>query len=59
MVLEEYEGSCSILTHSFIQTHCPFLQLVLVLAEIELIFFLVTGVVSCFGFGMKIKLVTY
>jgi len=26
---------------------------------IELIFFLVAGVVLCFGFGMKIMLITY
>jgi len=32
---------------------------VLVLAGIELIFFLVAGVVLCFGYGMKIVLITY
>jgi len=32
---------------------------VLALAGIELIFFLVAGVVLCFGFGMKIMLIIY
>jgi len=34
-------------------------HIVLLLAGIELIFFLITGVVLCFGFGMKIMLITY
>jgi len=32
---------------------------VLVMAGIELVFFLVAGVVLCFGFGMSIVLITY
>jgi len=34
-------------------------DLVLVSAGVELIFFLVAGVVLCFGFGMKIMFITY
>jgi len=34
------------------------LPIVLVSAGIELIFFLVVGIVLCFGFGVKIMLIT-
>ena len=40
-----------------IQTHLP--PCVLALAGIELIFFLVAGIVLCFGFSMTIKLITH
>ena len=33
--------------------------IVLVLARIELIFFLVAGIVRCFGFSRKIMLITH
>jgi len=40
-------------------SHCEPCRIVLVLAGTELFFFLVAGVVLCFGFGMKIMLITY
>jgi len=35
------------------------IETVIVLAGIELIFILVAGVLQCFGFGMKLMLITY